>query len=80
LASDLDISDQVRQRARQLAAAAESAGVTTGVQPSGFAAACLYTAGREHGRWLTQSDVAAVADVSTATIRAHRDTLDELGV
>ena len=78
LASDLDISDQVRQRARQLAAAAESAGVTTGVQPSGFAAACLYTAGREHGRWLTQSDIAAVADVSTATIRAHRDTLDEL--
>jgi transcription initiation factor TFIIB len=78
LASDLVISDQVRQRARQLAAAAESAGVTTGVQPSGFAAACLYTAGREHGRWLTQSDVAAVADVSTATIRAHRDTLDEL--
>jgi len=80
LASELDVSDQIRQRARQLAAAAESTGVTTGVQPSGFAAACLYKAGREHGRWLTQSDVADVADVSPVTVRTHRDTLDELAV
>ena len=80
LASELDISDHIRQRARQLAADAESAGVTTGVQPAGFAAACLYTAGREHGRWVTQSAVADVADVSPVTVRTHRDTLEELGV
>ena len=78
LASELDISNHIRQRARQLAEASESAGVTTGVQPSGFAAACLYKAGREHGRWLTQSDVADVADVSPVTVRTHRDTLDDL--
>jgi hypothetical protein len=40
-------------------------------------AACLYTAGREEGRWLTQSEAAAVANASTVTVRAHRDTLEE---
>ncbi|MCD2203801.1 transcription initiation factor IIB [Halobacterium sp. KA-6] len=80
LASELDVSDQIRQRARQLAEASESTGATTGVQPSGFAAACLYKAGREDGRWLTQSDIAEVANVSAVTVRTHRDTLDELAV
>jgi transcription initiation factor TFIIB len=44
LASDLDCPDRIRRRARALAEAAEDAGVTTGVHPAGFAAACLYTA------------------------------------
>ena len=47
LASELDVSDQIRQRARKLAEASESPGATTEVRPSGFAAACLYKAGRE---------------------------------
>jgi len=80
LASELNVSDQIRQRARQLAEASESAGATTGVRPSGFAAACLYKAGREDGRWFTQSDVAEVANVSVVTVRTHRDALDELAV
>jgi transcription initiation factor TFIIB len=80
LASELDVSDQIRQRARRLAEASESTGATTGVRPSGFAAACLYKAGREQGRLLTQSDVAEVADVSPVTVRTHRDALDELAV
>lgn len=49
LASKLDVPDQIRQRARRLAEDSESTGVTTGVHPSGFAAACLYKAGREQG-------------------------------
>lgn len=80
LASELDVPDQIRQRARRLAEASESTEVTTGVRPSGFAAACLYKAGREQGRWFTQSDVAEVADVSPVTVRTHRDALDELAV
>ena len=80
LASELDVSDQIRQRARRLAEASESTGATTGVRPSGFAAACLYKAGREQGWLLTQSDVADVADVSVVTVRTHRDALDELAV
>ncbi|MFC7216000.1 transcription initiation factor IIB family protein [Saliphagus sp. GCM10025334] len=78
LASELDVSESIRQRARRLAEEAESTGATTGVQPSGFAAACLYKAGRDEGRWLTQTEVAESANVTTPTIRSHQDTLTEL--
>nr|WP_323192525.1 hypothetical protein [Halostella sp. PRR32] len=69
LASELDVPDQIRQRGRRLAEDSEPMGVTTGVCPSGFAAACLYKAGCEQGRLFTQSDVAEVANVSTVTVR-----------
>lgn len=78
LASELDCSDDIRKRADALAKQAERAGVTVGVHPSGFAAACLYKASREHRGCLRQTDVADVADVSIATVRSHRYTLDEL--
>jgi len=77
LASDLECPDAIRQRARTLAEQAEELGVTTGVHPAGFAAACLYKAAREEGRWLTQTEAADVANASTATVRTHRDTLAE---
>jgi transcription initiation factor TFIIB len=77
LASDLECPDEIRQRARTLAEQAEKRGVTTGVHPAGFAAACLYKAGREEGRWLTQRDVVESGDVTSTTIRTHRDTLEE---
>jgi len=80
LASDLDCPEQIRRRARALAEAAEDAGVTTGVHPAGFAAACLYTAGQEAGRWVTQAKAAAVASVTATTIRNHRDVLQELDI
>ena len=80
LASELDVPDQIRQRARRLAEGSESTGVTMGVCPSGFAAACLYKAGHEKGQLFTQSEVAAVANVSPVTVRTHRDALDELTV
>jgi transcription initiation factor TFIIIB Brf1 subunit/transcription initiation factor TFIIB len=57
--------------------ATEDLGVTTGVHPAGFAAACLYKAAREDGRWLTQTETPDVANASTATVRIHRDTLEE---
>jgi transcription initiation factor TFIIB len=80
LASELDVPDQIRQRARNLAESSESTGVTTGVRPSGFAAACLYKAGHERGQCPTQSEVAEAADVSPVTVRNHRAALDELAV
>ena len=80
LASELDIPEQIRHRARQLAEQAESTGATAGVDPTGFAAACLYKAGCDAGRLMVQSDVARAANVSTVTIRTHRDTLNELAV
>ncbi|WP_136591330.1 transcription initiation factor IIB [Salinigranum halophilum] len=80
LASDLECPDEIRQRARTLAEQAEERGVTTGVHPAGFAAACLYKAGREEGRWLTQRDVAESGDVTPTTVRTHHETLNELAV
>ncbi|UTF55937.1 transcription initiation factor IIB [Natronosalvus rutilus] len=80
LASELDVSDSIRQRARRLAAKAESASATTGVRPSGFAAACLYKAGRDEGQWLTQTEVAEAANVTPSTIRSHQDSLAELAL
>jgi len=80
LASDLGCSDAIHLRARTLAEDSERAGVTTGVHPAGFAAVYLYKAGCEHGRRLTQTEVADAANVSTATLRTHRDTLEGLAV
>jgi len=80
LASDLECPDEIRQRARTLAEQAEERGVTTGVHPAGFAAACLYKAGQEQGQWVTQSDVAESGGVTSTTIRTHHETLDELAV
>ena len=80
LASDLECPDEIRQRARTLAEQAEERGVTTGVHPAGFAAACLYKAGQEQGQWVTQSDVAESGGVTSTTIRTHHEKLDELAV
>jgi len=80
LASELDVPDQIRQRARNLAEESEATAVTTGVRPSGFAAACLSKVGHEDGWCITQSDVAEAANVSPVTVRTHRDALDELAV
>jgi len=77
LASDLDCPEQIRRRARALADAAEDAGVTTGVHPAGFSAACLYTAGQEAGRWVTQCAVAESGNVIPTTVRAHYEILKE---
>ena len=77
LASALECPDEIRQRARALAEQAEKRGVTTGVHPAGFAAACLYKAGQEQGTWVTQSDVAETGNVTPTTIRTHHETLEE---
>ncbi|MFT4923139.1 MAG: transcription initiation factor TFIIB [Haloarculaceae archaeon] len=77
LASDLECPDEIRQRAQALAEQAEDAGVTTGVHPAGFAAACLYKAGQEQGQWVTQRAVAKVGNVTPTIVRAHYETVAE---
>jgi transcription initiation factor TFIIB len=80
LASEVECPDSVRQRAQRLATRAKEAGVTTGVHPAGFAAACLYKASCEQGRWFTQTEIAEAADTTATTVRSHRDTLNDLSV
>ncbi|NHX36749.1 MULTISPECIES: transcription initiation factor IIB [Halolamina] len=75
LAAELGCTNAVRRQAAQLAEQAVDAGVTTGMHPAGFAAACLYMAACAHDEPLTQADAAAAAEVTMETVRNHRDTL-----
>lgn len=68
-ASELDLSDAVASTAMQLADTAESEGMTIGRDPTGVAAGCLYTAARQEGVDIAQTEIAEVADVSPVTLR-----------
>ncbi|MGM0591419.1 MAG: transcription initiation factor IIB [Halobacteriota archaeon] len=67
--SKLDLDRPVERRARDYLREATDAGIVTGKDPAGVAAACLYTAASDLGAPLTQRDAAAVADVAPATLR-----------
>ncbi|MEF8778173.1 MAG: transcription initiation factor IIB family protein [Natronomonas sp.] len=76
-ASELDVPTRIERRARELATEAHESGTTTGRNPSGVAAACLYTAARRAGHDLTQAEAADVAGVSAVTIRnTYQDLSD----
>jgi transcription initiation factor TFIIB len=68
-ASKLDVPADLEHRARELATDAYESGLATGRNPSGVAAACLYTAACEANYDITQAAVADVADVSSVTVR-----------
>ncbi len=73
-ASKLELPQEVECRAREIAATAHEDGTAAGRNPSGVAAACLYTAAQAAGHDLTQTDAADVAGVSAVTIRnTYRD-------
>lgn len=78
LASELEVPERVRRRARALAEQAEEQGVVSGKHPSGFAGACLYVAAEEADWYLKHAAVAEAADACPVTVRAHRGTIAEL--
>lgn len=73
LASKLSVSEAHERQARKLLEATVAANVHIGKHPAGVAGAAIYTtAGDDHSQ-LTQSEVAAPADVSSITIcRRHQ--------
>jgi len=76
-ASKLDVPDGVERRAREFAERARETGLSVGRNPSGVAAACIYTAAREVAYELTQAEVSDVAGVSAVTIRnSYRELRD----
>jgi transcription initiation factor TFIIB len=76
-ASELDVPSHLERRARRLARDAHESGIVTGRNPSGVAAACLYTVARSAGHELTQKDAADVAGVSAVTVRnTYQDLRD----
>lgn len=69
-ATELDLSAAVQQRARALIAGAQDDCEIGGRDPSGVAAAALYTAAQEAGVDCTQAEAADIADVSPVTLRS----------
>ena len=76
--SELDASETLERRARELLATAKDAGVHSGKNPTGLAAGAIYAAGLLTGDRLTQGDIASAADVSEVTIRDRYSELLEL--
>jgi transcription initiation factor TFIIB len=77
-ATALDVGPAVERRAREYAVACRERGLDSGRNPSGVAAACLYTAARECGGDVTQAAAAEVADVTPVTVRnTYTDLRDE---
>jgi transcription initiation factor TFIIB len=79
-ASDLGLSEEAEQRARQLLAGARDAGLLSGKSPVGLAAAAVYAAGLLTNEKVTQNQVSAVANVSEVTIRnRYKELLEAEG-
>ena len=67
--SDLDVSEEVERRARDLLDTATEKGIHSGKSPVGLAAAAVYAAALLSNEKVTQSEVSEVADISEVTIR-----------
>jgi transcription initiation factor TFIIB len=76
-ASRLGLPCAVESDARTLVRRCHEMGLTSGRNPSGVAAACLYTAATERDHPLTQQAAADVAGVTPVTLRATYHDLRE---
>ena len=75
-ASELDVSDETEQKARDLLESAIDAGYPSGKSPIGLAASALYAAGLITNEKVTQKHISSVADISKVTIRnRYKDLL-----
>jgi len=77
-ASSLEVSTDIERRAREYAVLLVESGRIGGKNPSGVAAACLYTAADEAGVPIKQSDAAELANVSRMTIGSTVSDLDDV--
>ena len=78
-ASDLELSDEVERRARELLDDAREAGLLSGKSPVGLAAAAIYAAALLTNEKVTQSEVSEVANISEVTIRNRYKEILEAG-
>jgi len=68
-ASDLNLPEEVTNRARELLTEAREGGVLSGKSPVGLAAAAIYAAALLCNERVTQSEISKVANISEVTIR-----------
>lgn len=76
-ASELGLSGQVQEKAREILETAITQGLISGRGPTGVAAAAVYIAGVLKGERKTQKEVADVAGVTEVTIRNRYRELKE---
>jgi len=75
--SELNLTEEVERRARELLDHARDEGMISGKSPVGLAAAAIYAASLLTNQKVTQSQVGDVADVSEVTIRnRYHELLD----
>lgn len=80
-ASELGLSGEVQEKARELLEEAAKKGLISGKGPTGVAAASLYIASVLLGEKRTQKEVADVAGVTEVTIRnRYRELKEKLGI
>jgi transcription initiation factor TFIIB len=80
-ASDLGLSGNVQEKAREILELAIKQGLISGRGPTGVAAAAVYIAGVLMGERKTQKEVADTAGVTEVTIRnRYRELKDRLGL
>lgn len=80
-ASELGLSGEVQERAKEILDQAIKKGLISGRGPTGVAAAAVYIAGVIMGERRTQKEVADVAGVTEVTIRnRYRELKRELGI
>ncbi|MBI1973348.1 transcription initiation factor IIB [Candidatus Micrarchaeota archaeon] len=80
-ASDLGLTGQVQEKAREILEDAIGKGLISGRGPTGVAAAAVYIAGVLMGERKTQKEVADIAGVTEVTIRnRYRELKDRLGL
>ncbi|SEP24257.1 Transcription factor TFIIB repeat-containing protein, partial [Halogranum amylolyticum] len=79
--SELDLSEDVQQRAATIIERTTAEGLHSGKSPTGFAAAAIYTAALLCNEKRTQREIAKVAQVTEVTIRnRYREQLEVVGV
>jgi len=66
---ELDVSEDVRERAHEITNICSEAGIAGGKNPSGWAAAAIYLAATEYDEKIKQSEIADAASVTTVTVR-----------
>jgi len=66
---ELNVTDAVNNRAREIIQITEESGLSSGKSPSAWAAAAVYNACLDVGEKQTQQDICRVANVSEVTIR-----------
>lgn len=75
----LQLNAHTEEKAREIITMSEKAGITSGKDPAGFAAAALYISSKITGQIRTQKEISTHTGVSEVTIRnRYQDILEKL--